>query len=208
MPDQKIFGIGFHKTATSSLSRALNILGYRVCGAVGIHDRNIEKNAQKIAFSLVDKYDAFQDNPWPILYQELDQNYPGNKFILTLRPTDLWLKSTLKYFGSKSTPMRKWIYGVGYPKGHEDIYIQRYEKHNYEVIEYFKDRPEDLLVIDITQGEGWEKLCPFLGVDFPECEFPHLNKAEEKQKIRFMQYRKDIQKRVKAVLGLSEVNFH
>ena len=38
--------------------------------------------------------------------------------------------------------------------------------------------PEDrLLVIDIVGGDGWEQLCPFLGVPIPEEPFPHSNKT-------------------------------
>ena len=43
------------------------------------------------------------------------------------------------------------------------------------VEEYFKDRPQDLLIIDVTAGEGWEKLCPFLGSPVPDVPFPKAN---------------------------------
>jgi 3'(2'), 5'-bisphosphate nucleotidase len=42
-------------------------------------------------------------------------------------------------------------------------------------MDYFKDRPQDLLVIDVTAGEGWEKLCPFLGKPTPDIPFPKAN---------------------------------
>jgi 3'(2'), 5'-bisphosphate nucleotidase len=32
-----------------------------------------------------------------------------------------------------------------------------------------------LLVLDITAGEGWEKLCPFLGKPIPDIPFPKAN---------------------------------
>ena len=194
MNEAKIFGIGFHKTATTSLAQALSKLGYRVCGPFGIKDRNIQTKVYEIAFAKVEEYDAFQDNPWPIIYKELDQKYPGSKFILTTRPTDKWIKSAIKYFGSKNTPMRKWIYGVGNPKGNEDIYIERYERHNREVQEYFQNRPDDLLVISLTEGEGWEKLCPFLGKEIPEFSFPHANKIKDRNKLRIIQLQTDIMK--------------
>jgi hypothetical protein len=131
---------------------------------------------------LVEKHDAFQDNPWPILYREIDQKYPGSKFILTLRPTDDWIRSVVSHFGSQVTPMRKWIYGVGSPKGSEQIYIDRYEKHNEGVLRYFSDRPKDLLVLRITEGDGWERLCPFLGVkEVPSIAFPRANTAEDRE---------------------------
>jgi hypothetical protein len=178
----KIFCIGFHKTGTTSLDVALKNLGYRVTGPNGVDDPDIEKNVLDMAYELVEKYDAFQDNPWPIIYKQLDVKYPGSKFILTLRDPDSWIKSQVKQFGHKETPMRKWIYGVGYPEGNEDIYIKRFKQHNIEVQEYFKDRPEDLLVMDFSKGDGWEKLCPFLGVDIPKISFPHANKSSEREK--------------------------
>ena len=36
-------------------------------------------------------------------------------------------------------------------------------------------RPENLLVFQV--GEGWERLCEFLGHDVPDVEFPHENRA-------------------------------
>ena len=46
-----------------------------------------------------------------------------------------------------------------------------------DIKEYFKDRPGDLLVMNICEGEGWEKLCPFLGVPIPNEPFPNVNKS-------------------------------
>ena len=40
-------------------------------------------------------------------------------------------------------------------------------------MEHFKDRPEDLLIIDICSGEGFEKLAPFLDRPLPTQTFPH-----------------------------------
>ncbi len=177
MRNGKVFGIGFHKTATTSLGRALEILGYRVCGPVHTRNSQIQKEVYDIAFNLTPYYDAFQDNPWPIIYKELNIAYPGSKFILTVRPPDKWIKSVVNHFGTKDTPMRKWIYGVGHPVGNEEIYLNRYQNHIREVKRYFKYRSEDLLVLNITEGDGWQKLCPFLGKQIPGLEFPHANKG-------------------------------
>jgi Sulfotransferase domain len=180
----KVFGIGFHKTATTSLARALSYLGYRVTGPNWVDHPNIAESVYEMAFHLAKEFDAFQDNPWPILYKELDQKFPGSKFILTLRPSDDWIRSVVHHFDEKETPMRKWIYGIGCPRGNEDIYIARYKRHSREVLEYFKDRSEQLLVLNITAGEGWEKLCPFLGEPIPSIRFPCANTASEREKMR------------------------
>jgi len=179
----KVFGIGFHKTATTSLAEALSYLGYRVTGPNWVDNSNIAKEVYEMAFDLANRFDAFQDNPWPILYKELDRKFPGSKFILTLRPLDEWIRSVVNHFDEKETPMREWIYGVGRAKGNEDVYIRRYERHNREVLEYFKDRNEQLLVLNITAGEGWTKLCPFLGEPIPAIGFPRANTASDREKL-------------------------
>lgn len=178
----KVFGIGFHKTGTSSLGHALTLLGYRVCAQFGVLDPDIAQNALPMALKLAQEYDAAQDNPWPILYQELDQHFPGSKFILTVRPAERWISSQIRHFGSQTTPMREWIYGAGCPAGNEQIYIARYLRHNAEVQAYFASRPDDLLVMDLAAGDGWPQLCAFLGLPVPEIPFPHQNSADERAK--------------------------
>ena len=177
---EKVFGIGFHKTATKSLKEALEILGYKVTGPNGVQEVSTEKDLYKIVDNLLDSYNAFQDNPWPLVYEYLEKRYPNARFILTLRDESEWIKSVVKYFGNKPTSMRKFIYGYAYPLGNEKHYIERYKKHNERVLEYFQDKQEKLLILDITKGDGWEKLCPFLNKEIPKMtQFPHKNKNEK-----------------------------
>ncbi len=61
-------------------------------------DPNIADRAHPMAFKLVEQYDAFQDNPWPMLYRELDRTFAGSKFILTVRPVDKRIKSVVSAF--------------------------------------------------------------------------------------------------------------
>jgi len=186
MVKEKVFCIGFHKTGTTSLEVALKKLGYRVTGAFGTRDPEIAGKVHQMAYAMVSDYDAFEDNPWPILYRELDERFPGSKFVLTRRPTESWIRSQVNDFGLTETPMRRWIYGedAGCPEGNEDTYIARYERHNREVLDYFKDRPDDLLVIDLPNDDGWSRLCPFLGHDIPDEPFPHANKASLTRKLK------------------------
>jgi len=119
---RKVFGIGFHKTGTTSLAEAMRMLGYRVTGPDWIHTSDIAGTVQRRALRRARKFDAVQDNPWPLLFRELDEAFPDSLFVLTVRETDEWLRSLLQHAGSESTPMRRWIYGVGSPVGHEDLY--------------------------------------------------------------------------------------
>jgi hypothetical protein len=182
----KVFCIGFHKTGTTSLKMALKILGYRVTGPNGRRDRNIGENVEALARRLVPRFDAFQDNPWPIIYHFLDKEYPGSKFILSVRPTEKWIASVTDHFSQGRPPMREWIYGPGManPVGNETVYVARYERHNREVREYFADRPGDLLIFDLAAGDSWKELCGFLGHPAPAADtpFPWRNSKEKREK--------------------------
>ena len=182
----KVFCIGFHKTGTTSLELALKKLGYRVTGSFGTKDPDIASKVHEMAYAMVEQFDAFEDNPWPILYKELDQRFPGSKFVLTRRPTEAWIRSQVKDFAQTETPMRRWIYGddAGCPEGNEETYVARYQRHNREVLDYFADRPDDLLVIDLPNDDGWSRLCPFLGAEIPDESFPHANKASWSRRMK------------------------
>jgi hypothetical protein len=175
MAQSKVFCIGFHKTGTSSLAQALRRLGYRVCFNLQWNNADLIRDMERVCFDLAKKYDAFEDNPWPLLYRQLDSWYPEAKFILTRRETDAWYRSAANFFGPQTTLMRQWIYGpeAGSPIGNQVIYCERYDRHNREILEYFADRPDRLAVMDITKGDGWPELCAFLDKPVPEAPFPH-----------------------------------
>ncbi len=175
---EKVFCIGFQKTGTTSLGKALEILGYRVCGPVGVTNPEIGARALDWAFDKIPYYDAFEDNPWPLLYRELDQACPGSKFILTTRRPRSWIRSMRKYFGDYEAAAEAWIYGDGVtPLRHPRKCLRRYRQHNQDVRAYFAGRPHDLLEIDFGQGHGWAEICGFLNVPAPDAPFPFSNKS-------------------------------
>ena len=203
----KIFCVGFQKTGTKSMGDALAALGYRVVGCKGANDPRIAETAYELVERLVPKYDAFQDNPWAILYQHLDKQYPGSKFIMTVREPESWLKSAVYTFGNSSTPMREWIYGYGDPIGHEDVYLERYLRHNNEVMQYFSNRTrEEFLVMDLAKGDGWSELCAFLGTEVREGPFHHRNSSAEKAKLKSKAKRaaRKVRRRVADATGIGK----
>jgi hypothetical protein len=175
---RKVFCIGFHKTGTSSMARALRDLGYRVTGPNHAQDKEIAAKLEQVTAELSHRYDAFQDNPWPLVYRQMDALHPGSKFILTVRDEDKWYASSRNHFGRRNTPMRELIYGpaAAHPEDNEAVYKARMRRHNAEVEAYFRDRPDDLLVIDITRDGRWEPICAFLGHPVPDQPFPHANR--------------------------------
>lgn len=178
----KIFCLGFQKTGTTSLCSMLNTLGYKTAHW-GRHHRDLL--AGNLTTNVFKNNDAFADLPLPLFYKELDEEYPNSKFILTIRDSGKWLKSCRKHQQWLTWQWRKpladteqFVYGVTHfnPK----TFLSRYESHNQEILEYFKDRPDDLLVIDMTNGFEWSNLCEFLGHEIPEEEIPHKMKAKTK----------------------------
>lgn len=176
---QKVFGIGFHKTGTTSLASALTILGYRVTGPNNVSEPDIGETYPALTRALSEQFDAFQDNPWPLVYREMDAQWPDAKFILTVRAPAAWIASQTGHFANVSTPMREHIYGVGRgaPIGNEDHYVAVMQAHNAAVRSYFADRPGKLLEMQFSAGDGWQELCGFLGHPVPDMLFPHSNVA-------------------------------
>jgi hypothetical protein len=53
-----------------------------------------------------------------------------------------------------------------------------YDAYERRVLAFFTgEREKCLLRIDVTAGEGWSKLCAFLGRDPPPKPFPWSNRA-------------------------------
>lgn len=198
----KVIGVGFQKTGTSSLGEALRILGYRVKKTTARPLIPILTSDYGKVLRMIRDYDALEDTPWYMIYKELDERIPGSKFILTIRDEESWYNSVSKQIGLLRNASHEWIYGrgKGLPKDDKENTINVYTRHNEGVIEYFKDRPQDLLVVNFVTGDGWEQLCTFLERQIPEEPFPHANKWQDKksrqsyygQKKDFKFYRKQV----------------
>ena len=190
----KIICVGFQKTGTTSMNAAFSQLGLRVCSVYGRHMKlpRLRANYVRRGLDLLRSYDAVEDMPWPLIFREIDAAYPGARFILTWRETDRWLKSICTHFGDNPDPIQQLTYGEDHPApvGHEAHYCEVYEAHNAAVREWFRDRPGDLLEMNLAHGDGWEKLCPFIGMPIPEEPFPRANTVADRAKLGYWAKRK------------------
>ena len=109
---------------------------------------------------------------------EYNKVYPNSKFILTIRDLKSWLNSREKHV-LHNQKNSGGDYGGNWLKIDKDGWIGEWEGHTKEVIEYFKNRPKDLLIMNICNGDGWEKSCPFLELPIPNISFTHENKSSE-----------------------------
>jgi len=185
----KVFGIGFHKTGTTSLAMALNLLGYHNNRGLRLFRKKwgkeqtlkfLQTKHYKVLMEFIQKFDSCQDNPWYLLYKELDISFPNSKFILTMRDEKKWLESCENFFKEKRKPIHKIIYGVNYFPDNKDIYLKKYQQHNQAVLSYFKDRPNDLLQVNWEEGSGWKEICTFLNQPLINLPFPFLNKSQKR----------------------------
>jgi hypothetical protein len=187
----KVFGIGLSKTGTTSLAVALNVLGIST-----IHYPCDERTYEELIagdyrLSVLNEFQGVVDTPVAPYYAQLDKIYPGSKFVLTVRKKDSWLRSCREHWEFEEWWMDRFllnktfwqfisavVYGVH--RFNEERFSYVYDLHVKNVMEYFADRTTDFMVMDICKGEGWERLCLFLGLPKPSVPFPHSNKFQDR----------------------------
>jgi hypothetical protein len=174
----KIFGCGLHKTGTTSLSAAFEILGFPCKHWVNPRwARGVFENPRRL-----DSVRAACDLPISVMYRELDALYPGSKFVLTLRDEESWVKSVERHWDWERNRYRvSWKQDCFTERIHRVVYGQRgyeretmlgaYRRHTASVLRYFRGRA-DLLVMN---EPGWADLCEFLWVSVPPVKYPWVD---------------------------------
>ncbi len=202
----KVFGIGLSRTGTRSLTAALGILGFSV-DHYPVDRATLETLERGDArFPQLDRFDGISDITVAPYYEDLDRLHPGAKFILTVREEQSWLGSCEHHWASRPAHQEAPRPGKAVaPEAHEthmairrflraavyasygfdrDRFSRAYRRHLASVTAYFRERPGDLLLLDIASGEGFEKLAPFLGVPVPEAPFPHRGARLDPERAR------------------------
>jgi hypothetical protein len=187
---------------STSLCAALNILGipslhwegpgpdYKKF-ETGVIPENI-KSGRRLFYPYDEQFTGFLDFNGLWHYKTLYETYPESKFIFTYRDYLPWFESAL------ILAQNRWRNGepVGIGAGSEqrqlinsnvgedmpaELYelkmkdLQDYWKDNQEIPEFFKNNPRFLqMKICDGDGDGWEKLCSFLGKDIPDVDFPNF----------------------------------
>jgi hypothetical protein len=166
-----VWDIGLPRTGTKTFCQALTLLGY-------------ERVRHNPRFEHLANLEGASDIGCVIFYKYIDYKHPGSKFVLCLRDIDSWLDSA-QFICEKYPSTDKEIAILRRMMLYESVTFDRtkftdaYYRHHDDVRRYFKDRPGDLLEMNITEGDGWEKLCPFLGLPIPTQPFPHKNKRTD-----------------------------
>ena len=148
----KILGIGLPRTGTYSLKVALEILGYSA-------------KHYPLLIEDIDHYEACSEVRFS--YDELEDMYPGSLYIMTIRDIEGWLASCKKHC-KKRKP--NWN-----PFWDDQSKWQSYYQNNKKLIDVINH--DRLLILDVFDGDGWDKLCSFWNKQKPSISYPHTNKS-------------------------------
>ena len=170
----KVFAMALHRSGSMSMADALEMLGFSA-----LFVRSIPELHENL-----DRYVAFTHDAVTIFFKELDARHPGSKFIFLEREKEDWIEACRQFPNLKpdydpvpsSVEIRQKLYrSIPFD---EAIYRQVHDDVIADVRAHFRDRPDDLLFMNVIAGDGWEKLCPFLGKPVPDQPFPKKNTAK------------------------------
>jgi len=143
---------------------------------------------------------------YPYTFQAMDAAFPESKFILTVRDSsDQWYQSLVRFHSKRVEQLTSeqrvptledvrsdpYIHEgylwrvrelVAAASGSKEAYPetelkQHYEWHNNLVLDYFRHRPNDLLVLNLADSDSMQRLCCFLGKPNAKIDMPHMNQS-------------------------------
>lgn len=155
----KIFGIGLSRTGTRSCWQLMKTLGFK-----SIH--------LPVSMQQIELFSFANETTVAARFEELGRLYPNSKFIYTTRDREEWVASCLIWFKEKS--LQRWFHDLPSDRArhwvsdsvrilygrdcHKMAEISReelrvaYARHERRVLNYFRQRPDDLLTVDVTDG--------------------------------------------------------
>lgn len=201
----KYFCIGRNKTGTTSLKKAFAELGF-VVGQQRIAEQIYDEHYFNDNFAPLIEYcksaEVFQDVPFscPGTFQYLDRAFPGSKFILTIRDSaEQWYNSLTSFhskkFGKGKLPTVENLRNAAYVRPgfmyntvrlhgttdddpyRKSIMTAHYKAHNLAVANYFTNRPQDLLILNLRDADAYRQFTAFINVSSPYSDFPWENKT-------------------------------
>jgi hypothetical protein len=195
----RVIGAGLGRTGTMSMKLALEQLGIGRCYHMAELIADLTRLPEWLRVidgtpdwdTIFAGFAATVDYPACTYWRQLMVRYPDAKVLLTVRDADDWFDSTQATIFSPAmrariagSPMERFFQGAvlgdfgnriddrGFMKG-------AFERHNAAVRAAV---PADrLLVYEV--GEGWSRLCEFLGVPEPASPFPRVNSRDEMQRM-------------------------
>ncbi|GAX22412.1 hypothetical protein FisN_14Hh025 [Fistulifera solaris] len=222
----KVVAVGYGRTGTYSLMLALDELGFPCLHTQHLYEHNeiismwtnevftpaVKANHASMGkpdFQLIvdHGFTATADLPMALYFDQIAEQYPDCKFILTTRDnSEVWFRSWDTLTKSITQPTHlgawfftnvrqyslylRWLFSVvnkddsyltaklPLPDQNREAAIASYEEHNKRVRELI---PADRL-LEYNVKQGWEPLCQFLNIaQCPDTPFPKTNSARSVQ---------------------------
>ncbi|MBT7754166.1 MAG: sulfotransferase family protein [Gammaproteobacteria bacterium] len=196
----KIIGASFGRTASLSLKKALEILGYTNCYHMSEVVTKPEHSelwlrAWKREFIWDDIFDGYQAAvDWPVaaFWPQLMEAYPEAKIILSTREPEAWyesakntiFKSMDEGINSKNQAIRKRILMAkeiivdGTFNGKLNDKKHCIKIYNENIARCKKEVDSDRL-ITFNPKDGWDSLCKQLACPIPNVDYPFINTTKE-----------------------------
>lgn len=197
----EVIGGGYGRTGTHSLGLALEKLGFGPCYNMHEIARNpghrelwssaLEGN--RIDWdSMFSSYKSTVEWPGVAFFDDIIQQFPGAKVILTVRDPEAWYESAkntifeaLELSAHNPDPDKRESQSLTRRLILDHTFRGRYWDKEFaiEVYQAHIDRvvrgvpKERLLQFEVK--EGWEPLCIFLGKPVPDEPFPRVNERAE-----------------------------
>ena len=180
---EKLICPGLSRTGSRSLAAALEILGYKTSHWQPHRLRDvIMGHTATPNFKRFNDVDAILDLPASIFFKELLDAYKDSKIILTVREENQWFDSVWKHYQwvhqnlkddllSEAIVTQQIAYGT--TNCNKFIYCKKFREHNESV-----KALGGVLIMDICNGDKWEKLCEWLNVPVPNVVFPNVSKNQ------------------------------
>ena len=183
-----VFCVGLSRTGTTSIACALDRLGYSAyhsCFKI-VRLASGAGGAHVLDKKWASAFDAHSDFAPALVYQQLAGAFPRAKFVLTTRRGGgaAWGASMVRF--TQSNRKNHWLlrlhptanaffaamYGTHWHTLSAAAWAAQYDAHNTAVRAFFAELAQKeagpergttrLLEMDITAGQGWETLLPFL----------------------------------------------
>ena len=136
----------------------------------------IELRPERLArFIERSQYEAYSDQPWPLLYHWASHRWPALKFVLWERNSTEWTYSMLNYFRPPAAPRRMMLFGYGFCQvtmDHFDGIRRAYESHLTSIKRFFSapERSSRLLLVDFASPGAAAQICSFVrGASHTAC---------------------------------------
>ena len=189
----KVVGSGLGRTGTKSMQTALNRLGFGPCHhmvEVFAHPDSmalwVEAGAGRADWEAIFKdYRSMVDYPGAAYWREIAAWYPDAKVLHTVRDADAWFDSTqATIFASGSLALSDGPLAAFFGSIVDRVSpLDRERLHDRAfMIDYFRRHTEEVKatipaerLLIYEAGEGWERLCAFLGAPVPDEPFPAEN---------------------------------